>query len=312
VSGVHLLAAYCQTVEAVVAQLRVPGKTNEHKTALELLKLVPLDGALITGDAAFTQRDLCAEVVEGGATISSPRRRISPPSRPTSGPRSPGLFPPREQRRRQVEDDQATRHAKGHGRVEVRRIRATTRLNDYLDWPGLAQVCLIERTRRSRGQETTETVAAIKSLKPEEAGAADLLGIAPITGISRIAALGSRYELRRGRMPDPHRGGALGPGGAAQCRLEPAPRLGRRKHRRSLAAPRGKTARGHSDGPTRGCTRPLKDPGCSGEERLHSKRTRSTHGTSGRIVGPMAAAPRCRQPARPRVFIGSTSSSTVV
>lgn len=66
VPGVHLLAAYCQTVEAVVAQLRVPGKTNEHKTALELLKLIPLDGALITGDAAFTQRDLCSEVVGGG------------------------------------------------------------------------------------------------------------------------------------------------------------------------------------------------------------------------------------------------------
>jgi hypothetical protein len=66
VPGVHLLAAYCQTVETVVAQLRVPGKTNEHKTALELLKLVPLNGTLITGDAAFTQRDLCAEVIHGG------------------------------------------------------------------------------------------------------------------------------------------------------------------------------------------------------------------------------------------------------
>jgi hypothetical protein len=66
VPGVHLLAAYCQTVEAVVAQLRVPGKTNEHKTALELLKLVPLGGTLITGDAAFTQRDLCTAVIRGG------------------------------------------------------------------------------------------------------------------------------------------------------------------------------------------------------------------------------------------------------
>ncbi len=57
--GVHLLAAYCLDVEAVVAQLRVPGKTNEHKTALELLKILPLEGTLFTGDAAFTQRDFC-------------------------------------------------------------------------------------------------------------------------------------------------------------------------------------------------------------------------------------------------------------
>lgn len=61
--GVHLVAAYCRDVEAVLAQLAVPGKTNEHKTALELLKLIPLKGTLITGDAAFTQRDLCEAVL---------------------------------------------------------------------------------------------------------------------------------------------------------------------------------------------------------------------------------------------------------
>jgi len=64
--GVHLLAAYCLDLDVVVAQLRVPGKTNEHKTALELLKILPLKGTLVTGDAAFTQRDFCAEVIEGG------------------------------------------------------------------------------------------------------------------------------------------------------------------------------------------------------------------------------------------------------
>lgn len=63
--GVHLLAAYCRDVEAVIAQIAVPGKTNEHKTALELLQLIPLKGTLITGDAAFTQRDLCEAVIRG-------------------------------------------------------------------------------------------------------------------------------------------------------------------------------------------------------------------------------------------------------
>jgi hypothetical protein len=64
--AVHLLAAYSQAAAAVVTQLRVPGKTNEHKTALELLRLVPLEGTLITGDAAFTQRDLCTQVIAQG------------------------------------------------------------------------------------------------------------------------------------------------------------------------------------------------------------------------------------------------------
>jgi len=63
--GVHLLAAYSGELRAVVAQLAV-ADTNEHKTALELPKLPPLDGALVTGDAAFTQRDFCQAVIDGG------------------------------------------------------------------------------------------------------------------------------------------------------------------------------------------------------------------------------------------------------
>lgn len=62
--GVHPLAAYGRDVEAVIAQLRVPCQTNEHKTAVELLQLIPLEGTLVTGDAAFTRRDLCAAVVK--------------------------------------------------------------------------------------------------------------------------------------------------------------------------------------------------------------------------------------------------------
>ncbi len=49
-----------------MAQLRVTGKTKEHKTALELLKIFPLKGTLFTGDAAFTQRDFCEAVIAGG------------------------------------------------------------------------------------------------------------------------------------------------------------------------------------------------------------------------------------------------------
>jgi hypothetical protein len=68
--GVHLLAAYCRDIEGVLAQLAVPGKTNEHKTALELLKMIPLKGTLVTGDAAFTQRDLCEAVIRDRGTTS--------------------------------------------------------------------------------------------------------------------------------------------------------------------------------------------------------------------------------------------------
>ena len=51
-------------------------------------------------------------------------------------------------------------------------------MKGYLDWPGAEQVSLLERVRRSRGKETTETVCAVTSLGPERASAKQLLAIA--------------------------------------------------------------------------------------------------------------------------------------
>lgn len=64
--GVHLLAAYAPRVAAVIAQVRVAKKTNEHKAALELLGILPLAGKVVTGDAMFCHADVCAKIREKG------------------------------------------------------------------------------------------------------------------------------------------------------------------------------------------------------------------------------------------------------
>lgn len=62
------------------------------------------------------------------------------------------------------------------GRVESRRLRATDLLNDYLDWPGVAQVCQVEREVRRPGREPSREVAyAITSVPRGRADAATLL-----------------------------------------------------------------------------------------------------------------------------------------
>ena len=58
----------------------------------------------------------------------------------------------------------------------MRTIRTTTRLNDYLDWPGVGQVCRLERVVKCGGKETREVAYAITSAGPPWAGAAELLG----------------------------------------------------------------------------------------------------------------------------------------
>lgn len=66
VPGQHLVAAYAPAVEAVLAQIRVDSKTNEHKAALELLGILPLRGKVVIGDAMFCQRDVAERVVDSG------------------------------------------------------------------------------------------------------------------------------------------------------------------------------------------------------------------------------------------------------
>jgi hypothetical protein len=75
--GVHLLAAYSGELKAVVAQLAV-ADTNEHKTALEVLKVLPPGGPVLTADAAFTQRDVCEAVVSGGGHYVLPVKDDQP------------------------------------------------------------------------------------------------------------------------------------------------------------------------------------------------------------------------------------------
>lgn len=64
-----------------------------------------------------------------------------------------------------------------HGsRSEHRRLRASSELNDYLDWPGLAQVLEIRReTRNGRGETSTEVRYAITSQGQDQAGPSRLL-----------------------------------------------------------------------------------------------------------------------------------------
>jgi DDE_Tnp_1-associated/Transposase DDE domain len=64
--GQHLLSAYAPQVQAVLAQMRVDAKTNEHKAALQLLGLLPLKDKVVLGDAMFCQRDLAGKVVGQG------------------------------------------------------------------------------------------------------------------------------------------------------------------------------------------------------------------------------------------------------
>ena len=61
-----MLAAFSATLQGVIGQLAVPPDGNEITAALRLLKTLPLEGVIITGDAMFTQREICRVITDGG------------------------------------------------------------------------------------------------------------------------------------------------------------------------------------------------------------------------------------------------------
>jgi hypothetical protein len=86
------------------------------------------------------------------------------------------IFPPHQQAQWHKDVRTATTRDKGHGRIEVRRITATTWRNDYLrDWPQVGQAFRLERERTVNGRTTAEVVYGITSLTPAAATAEQLL-----------------------------------------------------------------------------------------------------------------------------------------
>jgi predicted transposase YbfD/YdcC len=82
---------------------------------------------------------------------------------------------PRERRLAQQERRVAAGCNKGHGRFERRTLTSTTALNDYADWPGVAQCFKLVRERTIHGKTTAQTVFGITSMGRDLASARRLL-----------------------------------------------------------------------------------------------------------------------------------------
>jgi hypothetical protein len=64
--GVHLLAAFVPGQGVVLFQVEVDGKENEISAAPRLLQTLNLRGAVVTGDAMHTQREISVQILDQG------------------------------------------------------------------------------------------------------------------------------------------------------------------------------------------------------------------------------------------------------
>jgi predicted transposase YbfD/YdcC len=178
---VHMLSAVLHDCGIVLAQLPLDhtGEKAEAELTAAPTLVARLDwtGCVLTGDALYCHADLCETVMdadgdyllivkENQATLLRAITTLFA-SRADVALRAASL-PAWDMRA-------ATTVDKGHGRLEVRQLVASTALNGYLAWPGLAQVVRVERTWRERGERKTAVRYAITSLPPAVADAQRLL-----------------------------------------------------------------------------------------------------------------------------------------
>lgn len=65
--GVHILYAFSTRLSTAVGSLVVPPDSGEAIEAIELIKALPLGGAVVTGDAAFTFKTIVEAIRDKGA-----------------------------------------------------------------------------------------------------------------------------------------------------------------------------------------------------------------------------------------------------
>lgn len=169
----HLLSALGRRLGMTLGQVAVSDKTNEIGVVLDLLKTLMLEGKVVTCDALLTQREVAEEITARGGHYVM----IVKGNQPTLQAEIKELF---EQKGAfQTEIETSVMIDQGHGRIEERRLSATSMLKDYCDWPGLQQVFEIERrvTKKKTGAQRTEVVYGLTSLRAEVASAEKLLEI---------------------------------------------------------------------------------------------------------------------------------------
>ena len=63
--ALHVLSAFATALSAAVGDVAVEPGQNEITAALAFLKDLPLEGAIVTGDAMFCQREICQTIKDG-------------------------------------------------------------------------------------------------------------------------------------------------------------------------------------------------------------------------------------------------------
>src|SRR5215218_9071662 len=198
-AALHLVSAWATASGLVLGQEATDAKSNEITAIPRLLRLLALDGCVVTMDAMGCQRTIAAQLQEQGADYVLALKGNQPTLHATvaaafaeTHTTAAGAWQP-------VEQDAAQTLDGGHGRVERRRYTA---LSD----PDL--LACLDPTGTWPGHGASERAALLSGQSAPRRGAARSGDSSPL-GHRESAALGARCPVPRRRQCGPgRRGGA--------------------------------------------------------------------------------------------------------
>lgn len=145
----HIVNAWCETNQLVLAQMRVDEKSNEITAIPKLLNLLSLSNRIVTMDAMGCQRKIASQIIEqdGDYLMSLKGNQCSLHEDVMA------YFT--EENKAQCEFWEE--YDKGHGRIEHRKCYVLDNiefLNETHQWPGLATIAMVESERTIKGKKT--------------------------------------------------------------------------------------------------------------------------------------------------------------
>jgi predicted transposase YbfD/YdcC len=171
--SVHLLSLYECHSGIVLTQRAVRSKENEISAAAALIHPAFVKGRIISTDAMHTQKKWCACVHGSGGYYLT----IVKKNQPQMYQDLLDFFddPDAEQEEWQY----SHKVQKGHGRLEIRELWASTQMNAWFEteWAGIAQVFRLRRQVQDREKVREETVYGVTNLPRKKANASRLLAL---------------------------------------------------------------------------------------------------------------------------------------
>jgi predicted transposase YbfD/YdcC len=163
-SAIHMVSAWAVRNRLILGQVKTEDKSNEIKAIPELLKVLDINGCVVTTDAMGCQKEIASQIVDqGGDYVLSLKGNQGNLHKEVEL-----LFEDAKQNKYEDLDPKTFTTVDGeHGRIETRRYTVTAHVDWFEEkskWKKLTTFGMVESTREIGDQITQETRYFIASL----------------------------------------------------------------------------------------------------------------------------------------------------